>query len=341
MYFLSFFACLVRKSFYNFVAKVDPKSTIINLNTFIMNQLQERKRSMYYVVEDYLATVPAATLATMPEFDNKLTTFTTTVSLIRAQSESQTTNRTGYRMVKDDLKFIMTRHAVDVAARIKAFAINNDNTVLREEMSQRVSYLNRMADTVCADICRFIHSKGGLLLTELAGYGVTAEMLEDLTKSIDDYVAYIPKPRAGIVSRKMATAEMLVLFADCDKVLKEMDALVTMLQFSNEEMYAKYFASRKMIRPGYRTLSLRGTITDAEGMPIVKATVSLEATNIVKKTTDNGGFEVKDLESGMYTLLISKPGYRELRSVVAVTATERTQFSAVLETDTNTSKKVA
>lgn len=306
-----------------------------------MNQLQERKRSMYYVVEDFLATVPAATLATLPEFDTRLTTFTDTVALIRAQSESQTTNRVGYRIVKDNFKLEMTRNAVDVATRIRAFAININDAVLREEMNQRMSNLYKRADTVCADVCGYIYSKGIELLASLDIYGVTALMLEILNRSVDDYVAYIPKPRAGIVTRKQATSEMLTLFADSDRVLKTMDALVTMLQFSDPDMYSQYFSSRKIIRPGYRTLSLRGTITDEEGLPIEKATVSIETTGISRKTTENGGFEVKDLSSGMYALVISKPGYRDTRTVVAVTATERTQFSAVLEADTTTAKKVA
>lgn len=306
-----------------------------------MNQLQERRRSMYYVVEDFLATVPAATLATLPEFNTKLASFTSTVALIRAQSESQTTNRVGYRMVKEELKESMTRYAIDVATRIRAYAINTNDTVLREEMNQRMSRLYRRPDTVCADICQFIHGKAELLLTELADYGVTTLLLEDLQKSITKYVSYIPKPRAGVVERRLATSEMVALFTNSNKVLKAMDALVTMVQFSDPDFYKTYFYSRKIIRPSYRSLSLRGTITDTEGMPILKANIHIEGTNIYRKSTENGGFEVKDLASGMHTVVISKPGYREVRSVVAVTATERTQFTAVLDPDTTTTKKVA
>jgi hypothetical protein len=306
-----------------------------------MNQLQERKRSMYYVVEDFLATVPAATIATMPEFDTNLTNFTATVALIRAQSESQTTNRVGYRMVKDGLKFTMTRNAIDVATRIKAFAINTGNVVLKQEMNQRMSKLFKRPDTVCADICRYIYGRGTELLASLDTYGITSIMLETLNRSIADYVAYIPKPRVGIVMRRQATLEMQDLFTSSDSVLKTMDALVTMLQFSDPDFYATYFSSRKIIKPGYRTLSLRGAITDTEGLPIAKASLSIEGTALSRKTTDNGGFEIKDLPGGMYALLITKPGYKDLRAVVAVTATERTQFTAVMEVDSTAAKKVA
>ena len=205
--------------------------------------------------------------------------------------------------------------------------------VLREEMNQRMSNLNKRPDTVCADICQYIHGKGTELLLQLADYGVTAVLLTDLEKSIDEYVDYIPKPRAGIVEQKHATSTMRTLFKASDAVLSTMDALVTMVQFSDADFYNTYLYSRKIIRPGYRTISLKGTITDAEGLPISKANISIEDTRIARKTTEYGGFEVKDLASGMYAVLISKPGYTEVRTVVAVTATERTDFTAVLEVD--------
>ncbi len=303
-----------------------------------MNQLQERKRSMYYVVQDFLATVPAATIATMPEFDTKLTTFTDTVALITAQSESQSTNRLGYRMVKEDLKLVMAQNATDIASRIKAYATNSNDTVLRKEVSQRMSYLMRKPDTICADICRFIENKATELLTNLATYGVTADLITTLSRSIDAYIAYIPKPRAGIVAQKQATNQMRALFTNSDIMLKEMDTLVTMLQFTDPDLYTTYFSSRKLINPGYRKLALRGTITDTEGMPIPKATVTIESMGIAKKTTNKGAFEIKDLKSGLYALAINKPGYLDTRTVVAVTATERTQFSAILELDATTEK---
>ena len=298
-----------------------------------MNQLQERKRSMYYVVQDFLATVPAATLATMPEFDTKLTTFTDTVALITQQSESQSTNRVGFRLVKEDLKLTMVRNAINIAARIKAYAVNTNDAVLRVEISQRMSYLMKKPDTVCADICRFVQNKGTELLTDLATYGVTTALLTDLNKSINYYVDSIPKPRAGIVAKKQATTQMRLLFTNSDTVLKEMDTLVTMLQFTEPDFYATYFSSRKLINPGYRTLSIRGTITDNLGMPVQKAKVTIESLGITKQTTEKGGFEIKDMKSGLYALAVSKPGYQDTRTIVAVTATERTQFNAVLKPD--------
>ena len=142
---------------------------------------------MYYVVEEFLATVPAATMASMPQFEVVLTDFTNKVMEIKQQSELQTQKRVGERMLKEDYRLSMSTQAISVSSKIKGYAINTNKVVLREEMSQRLSYLLRLADTVTADVCQFIHEKGTALLGDLANYGVTQDMLDNLQKRIDDF----------------------------------------------------------------------------------------------------------------------------------------------------------
>ncbi len=306
-----------------------------------MNQLQERKRSMYYVVEEFLATVPAATMASMPQFEVVLTDFTNKVMEIKQQSELQTQKRVGERMLKEDYRLSMSTQAISVSSKIKGYAINTNKVVLREEMSQRLSYLLRLADTVTADVCQFIHEKGTALLGDLANYGVTQDMLDNLQKRIDDFRDSIPKPRMGIVERKKATDEMKVLFAACDAYLKTMGNLVDMLQYSDKEFYDTFYSSRRIIKPAYRTLSITGTITDENGQPLPKVIINLKETLIERKTSDKGGFEIKGLESKMYTMDIQKPGYESVSVLVAVTATQRTEVVVAMKPSSDSVMKVA
>ena len=306
-----------------------------------MNQLQERKRSMYYVVEEFLATVPAATIAGMPQFEVVLQKFTDTVLEIRQQSEWQTQNRVGERILKDEYRMTMCVQAVTISSRIKGYAINTGNVVLREEMSMRISYLLNMADTVAADVCQFVQEKGVLLLTDLTTYGVTQDMLNDLDKSIGDFRNSIPKPRMGIVSRKRATEEMKLLFYKCDVLLKAIGSLVDMLQFEDSEFYAAFYSSRRIIKPAYRTLSISGQITDENGMPLQKVMVSLQDTLIERKTSDKGGFDIKGLESKVYSVVLQKAGYDTVSIEVAVTATERTEIAVSMKPETDAIMKVA
>lgn len=306
-----------------------------------MNQLQERKRSMYFVVEEFLATVPAATIASMPQFEVVLNDFANIVLAIRQQSESQVQNRVGERILKDDYRLAMCAKAISVSSKVKGYAININDVVLREEMSQRLSYLLRIADTVTLDVCQFIHEKGTILLGNLRDYGVTQEMLDDLQNSINNFRESIPKPRIGIVQRKRATDDMKVLFTKCDTHLKTMGSLVDMLQFSNFEFYDTFYSSRRIIKPAYRTLSISGVVNDENGRPLQKVVVRLEDALIERKTSDKGGFEIKGLESKMYTMVLQKPGYESVSVEVAVTATERTEVTLVMQQDLNSIMKVA
>lgn len=306
-----------------------------------MNLIQERKRAMYYLVKDTLIKVPEAIIATMPNFLALNETLNATVALIIQESESQTTNRLGYGILKKNLKLAMSQQAIDVASRIEAFAVQSDDVVLEKEMSQRISLLSKTKDTVAADICQFIQNKGLLLLASIETYGVTAETLVILQKSIDKYVVSIPTPKIGINERKKATIQMAALFTTSDKILKKMDTLARMLRYSNPDFYNLYFTSRKIGKPGYRTISLQGIITNTDGIPLQKAEVTIGENQIGRYTSPKGAFEVKSLETGIYSVTVTKAGYIETSVQVAVTATQRCQIAIALVADNDVIEDVA
>lgn len=306
-----------------------------------MNRLQERKRSMYYVVQEFLATVPAATIASMPQFEVVSNDFSNKIMEIRQQSELQTQNRVGERILKDNYRQAMCVQAIRVSSRIKGYAINTDNLVLREEMSQRLSYLLKIADTIAADVCQFVFDKGTLLLEDLADYGVTQVMLDDLQNGINDFKTSIPKPRMGIVQRKNATDEIKVLFAACDAYLKTIGSLVDMLHYTDMNFYKSFYSSRRIIKPAYRTLSISGTVTDENGQSLENVIIKLQDTLIERKTTGKGGFEIKGLESKVYKMVLQKSGYESVTVDVAVTSTERTEVVVVMKQESDTVMKVA
>ena len=199
----------------------------------------------------------------------------------------------------------------------------------------------RIADTVSADVCQFVHEKGTALLGVLADYGVTQDMLDGLQKTIDNFRNSIPKPRMGIVQRKKATDDIKGLFAKCDAYLKMMGSLVDMLQYGDSRFYDTFYSSRRIIKPSYRTLSILGLVTDENGQPLQKVTISLKDTFIERKTSEKGGFEIKGLESKVYTIVLQKSGYGDVSVEVAVTATERTEVAVAMKSDTDAIMKVA
>ena len=306
-----------------------------------MNLIQLRKRDMYFVMEDYIATVPQETIASMPGFDSDYQQFVALVAKIRSYTITQSIDRRGYTEAKKDLKAIMVSRAVDVSSRIKAFARNTGNTVLEKEIQQRLSYLSKKPNSICADICTYVRLTGQQYLADMSAYGLIESMLVDLQKSIDQFTEALPTTIEARKSRAIATKDILRIFKDCDALLNDMDVLSTMLRFSNPDYYANYFERRRIDRPNYRKIDFMGDVTDRDGNPIEKVTVKIGDTGIVKETTDKGHFEVKNLPSGIYSVGFSKAGYVDTVVQVAVTKNQRTEFTVVLEAKSNVIESVA
>lgn len=75
---------------------------------------------------------------------------------------------------------------------------------------------------------------------------------------------------------------------------------------------------------GQESGALKGTILDEEvnNEPLMFASVMLKDTDIAVETNLHGNFEIDGLVPGLYTLIISYPGYEERHLPVEVTLDE-------------------
>lgn len=69
-----------------------------------MKKSLEDYRTMYYTVRDLVTSTPSVTIDLMPMFSDAFSAFETNLALIPDQSESQTNDRRGNRLIKDALK---------------------------------------------------------------------------------------------------------------------------------------------------------------------------------------------------------------------------------------------
>jgi hypothetical protein len=295
-----------------------------------MKKVYSFKRSMYYVVEEFIGSTPLDVLDLIPEFDSVFSQLVLTMSLLPEVSEVQHVNRKGLKLKKAACKQAMVVAASDVSARIRAYAVNTKNVVLGRELSTCYSKLSRRADGLCSDYCLLVYNKGVGLVQELADYGVTAEVLEDLRVKREVFMLEMPKPRLGIVRRKMATAGIARLIKECDGYLAHMDVLVEMLRFSHPKFYSSYIMSRKLVTNGHRTMAVIGKVVDERDVPLQHVSVEVKDIGVRKRTGSKGGFEIKSLESKVYEVIFRKPGFEDAVALVAVTATERSKIRVVM-----------
>jgi len=295
-----------------------------------MDRKKEDRLTMFVLIQMYVLNLPAAVLASMPSFNSVFALFNSSVTAIRDLNEAQSAKGLGFRIEKDALKSRMIVNAVVISRAIKALALVTNNTVLAKDFGFNKSILDGFRDTLVADVCSFIQAKGLLLEADLVDYGITNAMLVELADDIGRYNDILSLPRQNIVDRKVINREIDNLFVTCDGQLKVMDALVTLLEETNEEVFVTYFNDRKIVTTGGRKLSIRGYVFDGDGSPIDGATVKI-ADGPSTKTTAGGYYEFKHLPDGVHKFIFECPGFAPVEEMIATMNGQRVNFNVTLE----------
>jgi len=300
-----------------------------------MTNAQENKLSMYLVLSDYLSTVLAETLQSMPQFEQFFAEFKAGVQKLRQKSEIQSASRLGYRINKTEGKEETITYALNMASCITAYALSVDNEVLVEELKFTKSKLDKQRDTKTADDAQFILNKGIEYLQFLAPFGIKQPQIDKLTEVLAYFNLQIPQPRAKINARKLITREIFDLFIIIDTVLKRMDKLVDTMELVDNTFYTSYYFSRKIVNTHGRKLSVRGFVYDTNGNPIPGVIVDIFEIRRKAKTTAKGYYEFKNLPPGFQNLNFSRVDYLETNRLVGIVSGQRVQLDVTMEQSEN------
>ena len=220
----------------------------------------------------------------------------------------------------------------------------NDLTVLAGEVGYTESNIKLASGNMLKDRALLIYDRAVEHLQLVAEYGVTAELLAEFKKSIDQFITIMPKPRLGIAERKQATTTLAELFGVIDGLLEKMDVLVKMVKISHPEFYASYWTVRRVIENGKGSMALKAVVTDAttrEGIKGVKVSLTLKdgnakimsqkAARMVKITAGKGIFLIRKMPAGTWTANLVKPGFKEQVVTVTVAEHEMTNMNVEME----------
>ncbi|WP_188363261.1 hypothetical protein, partial [Flavobacterium orientale] len=116
-----------------------------------MDRVQQSKRNMYLVVEEYIKKVDPAILAAMPNFDTTFQEFQDGLANIRTASENQLINRTGYKIEKDNYQQEMATQCVNISARLQAYALNTHDLQLFQAVKHKRNAIIKLRDGSCID----------------------------------------------------------------------------------------------------------------------------------------------------------------------------------------------
>ena len=302
-----------------------------------MTSLQESRFSMHLVSRDFLIQNATIT-ATLPNYAGYFTAVQTGITQIQVIREQQEFDKTGITANKNLLKTNLIAQASDVSRKIVAYATFVNNTVLLNEVKYTESDLKLSADTILKDKCQVIYDRANANVAALSTYGVTPALLTAFLTTLNAYNVSIPKPRLGIADKKEATEQLAKLLKSVDDNFTKIDTLIEIVRTSQPNFYNEYKIARKIVETGVGSLAVKGKITDSvSGKGLKGATVNFRHTtnkgmkSIIKKTAEKGGFNIKSLPEGSYSVTVSKPGYKDSVVTVDVTNGELSVVDVELE----------
>lgn len=307
-----------------------------------MTSQQEDRLSMYLTFKDYQAPHTSITDG-LPNYLENSTIFLDTIPQIQSIWEQQKLSKKGVTDSKNQLKESLIVLTADYARKLGAFAKFTNNAKLAQEVKFSEGKLRQVADTAVKNYGQIVYNLAQPLVGSLTQYGITDETQATLADAITAYNDSIGKPGAERSEGTQITKQLATLFKTADTALENMDAAVEIIRLTEVDFYNGYKSARKVIETGAGSLSVKGIVTDAQtGLPLKGVTVSFAldggmikaATTtepeLVKKTAEKGGFNVKNLASGTYQVTLKKVGYTEQVITISVNDGEMTELNVSL-----------
>jgi len=211
-----------------------------------MNKKQHNKRVSYHATLAALEAMPGVdSIAGLPA---ELAAFRAKMGEMISLAQMQEEALAGKRLRRDELLDEMVDAAVDIAALVSAYADKHKLVELASLVRVEPGDFARTRRSARTVLAKSILDAAHAVLPELAPYGVTAEMLEDLDLRITAALEGLHQPRTGIVERKTATGRLAALFDEIDALLdNQIDRLVYRVRKSFPSAYASYRSAREII----------------------------------------------------------------------------------------------
>ena len=291
-----------------------------------MNIKQESKLKMYLALRIYLRANNSIT-ASLPNYDEFYAALDKAIIQIQANSEQQHFDMSGVAGNKKDLRKKLETIVGDSSRIIVAYAKYANDKQLLSETKFSNSDLKNASDLELLDLSRGLHSKIELKLASLTTYGLSAATQPELLKAINAFDTSIPQRKQTSVTKKESTMLIKDGIAAADHAIENIDTVIDMLRLSQPTFYASYKESRKVLDVS-NTMAVKGKICEAlEGKPIEAASLSFSLNGkkevvLEKKTAVKGGFQIKSLAEGEYTVTISKVGFITQSVEITVSSSE-------------------
>jgi len=297
-----------------------------------MNSKNENKLKMYLALRIFLRTNDLIA-SKLPNYAQFLLALDDAIAEIQGESVHLQMNTKGIAGGKQEQRTALETMSADASSKIQAWAKFTNNTVLLAETKFKMSTLEHVSDLELVNDAKVLYAKINEHLLALTPYGLTTESQATYQELISAYEIAIPQSRETQVNKKSTNQQLNQAFEAADDAIENIDMLVEIVRMSEAVFYGGYKATRKVIDPASRPLTVQGTVKDMQNTnPIDGATLTFRLTGedevaLVKQSADKGGFKVKSLDEGMYTVTTTKIGYKTEVMQLTVSDTELNELA--------------
>jgi len=294
-----------------------------------MTTVQVLRLRMYIALRILLRAYPAI-LAKLPNADELLTALDNAIADIQANDLLKKKTANEIKEIINALRTNLTRDILSTSRKIQAYADYKKDKALLKDTKYTDSSLSGLSDVELVQVAKSLHATVNLYLTELQPYELNAETQKTL---LDDATLYeTSSPQLDAKNREQTNLTALIAenYKTADGIVASLDKLVEIVRDTEPAFYKEYKKTRKVEVPR-DVVQLVAKILDAvTGAGIPNATVTFTQTDatadpIVKQTADKGGFQIKSLPNGIYSVTVVKLGY--LTQTLSIILTGDEQYS--------------
>jgi hypothetical protein len=291
-----------------------------------MTNLQLEKLKKCLVLRVLFGASPEI-LAKLPNAQDYLTGLDAAIQEIQTYRDQQLEGNETIPEQRKQMKAKLVAELIEIERRLQSYGTRNNDNLLLNATKLSKTDLNRLDDVKLVEYSKSIYNKVNNLLDKLVRYELDADTQKVLIDEITEFEILSPQVSKSKFDQKDVTTYLAQAYKKADDILGRLDKDVEIIRSSQPIFYANYKTTRRVDMPT-DVIQLVAKVTDATtgaGIPNATATIAPDggtAEPIVKQTAGKGGFQIKTLPSGIYTVTVVKLGYLTQTISIIITGDE-------------------
>lgn len=287
-----------------------------------MDYQKIQKLKMYLATRVFLRANPEI-LAELPNAQEYLTALDAVILSIQTNSTLFDAGTEEIKELTKAQKDKLVTAAFENANKLKAYASYNDDKVLLAFCTVTEKKLGKLEDVELIQFAKALYNKINEQSSELIRYQLTPETQAGLQLLTTQYEVASPELENAKSEHKNVKAALDENYKAADLLMGKLDNEMEIVRSTEPQFYSQYQTIRKVdlhTEPN----QLVGHVLDAEtgaGVPNAIVTLTLNDSTkdpIVKQSAEKGGFQVKTITPGYYTVTMTKIGYQTQTFTITV-----------------------